>query len=57
MSPDDSRAITDTDGAASLRNHQALVFNGDTDQLRRITLFEQPSAEWIMAALAAKEVG
>lgn len=56
MSPDDSRAITDTAGAASLRNHQALVFNEDTDQLRRITLFEQPSADWIMAALAAKEV-
>ena len=57
MSPDDSRAITDTEGAASLRSHQAVVFNGDTDQLRRITLFEQPSAEWITEALVAKEVG
>jgi len=57
MSPDDSRAITDTDAAASLRSHQALVFNGDTDQVRRITLFERPSAGWITTALVAEEVG
>jgi hypothetical protein len=47
MSAEDSARVTDTDVATSLRSHQAVVFNNDTNTQRRITVYAVPDGEWL----------